>query len=75
MVFLVGTVAHFLVWKKMMNEHSCRGICGYYDVKSKFRNSENSIFRKYCSTCNLELISRYSMCPCCHNSFGNDGVL
>ncbi len=59
----------------MMSEHSCRNICGYYDVKSEFRNSENRVFSKYCSTCNLELISRYSRCPCCHNSFENIRVL
>ncbi len=54
-----------------MNEYSCRNICGYYDAHSEFRNSDNSIFKKYCSICNLELISRYSKCPCCHYSFGS----
>ena len=55
----------------MMSENLCRGVCRYYDAKSEFRNSGNETFKKHCSTCNLELISRYSKCPCCHNSFGN----
>ena len=52
-----------------MSENSCRSICGYYDSKAEFRNSQNEMFRKYCSTCDLELVSRYSNCPCCHQSF------
>lgn len=57
-----------------MDENSCRGICRYYDVNSKHRNQENSIFRKHCSFCNLDLISKYSTCPCCHKSFGEDNT-
>ncbi|WP_185736613.1 hypothetical protein [Candidatus Nitrosopumilus sp. SW] len=53
-----------------MSKNSCRSICGYYDAKAEFRNSQNNMFRKYCSTCDLELVSRYSSCPCCHQSFG-----
>ncbi|MDH3342056.1 MAG: hypothetical protein OEL84_12360 [Nitrosopumilus sp.] len=56
-----------------MSDNSCRSICGYYDVKSEHRSLQNNIFRKYCSVCNLELISRYSSCPCCHKSFGSGG--
>jgi len=52
-----------------MIEHSCRSVCGYYDANATFRNSGNSIFKKYCTICNLELISRYTLCPCCHKSF------
>ena len=47
----------------------CRSICQYYDAESKFRQEKNEIFKKYCSTCNLSLISRYSRCPCCHSQF------
>lgn len=67
-------VVLFLMWRKiMMSEHSCRNVCGYYDANAEFRNSENSTFRKYCPVCDLELISRYSNCPCCHKSFEVDG--
>ena len=52
-----------------MSEHSCRSVCGYYDANAKFRNSGNNTFRKYCIICDLELISKYSMCPCCRKSF------
>ncbi len=48
---------------------SCRNICQYYDVESKFRQEQNKNFKKHCSTCNLSLISRYSRCPCCHEPF------
>ncbi len=54
-----------------MSENSCRSVCKYYDADSSFRNSENGIFKKYCSTCNLNLVSKYSRCPCCHNTFGD----
>ena len=73
MVYFAKIAAHFLIWKKKMNDNSCRSICGYYDVKSENRSLQNNIFRKYCSVCNLELISRYSSCPCCHKSFGSSG--
>ena len=52
-----------------MSNNSCRSICGYYDATSEYRRLQNHVFRKYCSVCNLELISRYSNCPCCHKSF------
>ncbi|MBT5842753.1 MAG: hypothetical protein HOH78_04125 [Thaumarchaeota archaeon] len=52
-----------------MSENLCRSICGYYDAKAEYRNSQTNMFRKYCSVCNLELIARYSTCPCCHKSF------
>jgi len=55
--------------KNMMSEHFCRNVCGYYDAEAKFRHSENNTFRKYCVICDLELISRYSVCPCCRKSF------
>jgi len=48
---------------------SCRSICRYYDANSESRNSENQILRKYCPTCDLDLISRYARCPCCHSIF------
>ena len=64
------TVTRFLMWRKnIMSEYSCRSVCGYYDADAKFRNSGNATFRKYCAICDLELISRYSVCPCCHKSF------
>jgi len=53
----------------MMSGHSCRSICGYYDANAEFRNSRNNTFRKYCIVCDMELISRYSNCPCCHKFF------
>jgi len=53
----------------MPSDNTCRSICGYYDADAEFRNSGNSSFRKHCSICNADLISRYSMCPCCHKSF------
>jgi len=69
----VNIVDHFLMWRKnMMSEHSCRSVCGYYDANAKFRNSGNNIFKKYCIVCDLELISRYSTCPCCHKYFEGD---
>ncbi|MDH5698132.1 MAG: hypothetical protein OEY54_06355 [Nitrosopumilus sp.] len=55
-----------------MSEHSCRSVCGYYDANAEFRNSGNSTFRKYCAICDLDLISKYSNCPCCHKSFEVD---
>ena len=55
-----------------MNQYSCRNICKYYDADAKFRNSGNSVFKKYCTICDMELISRYSNCPCCHKSFQVD---
>ena len=71
MVYFAKTVARFLAWKKKMNDDSCRSICWYYDAKSEHRSLQNNMFRKYCSLCDLELISRYSSCPCCHKSFGS----
>lgn len=53
----------------MMSEYSCRSVCRYYDANAAYRNSGNSILKKYCNLCDLELISRYSSCPCCHKSF------
>lgn len=53
----------------MMSEHYCRSVCGYYDAEAEFRNSGNNTFKKYCTICDLELISKYSICPCCHKSF------
>ena len=53
----------------MMSEYFCRNLCGYYDADAEFRNSGNYTFRKYCGTCKMELISKYSICPCCHKSF------
>ena len=70
MEYFVKTVVHFLMWREeMSSEHCCRSVCGYYDANANFRNSENNTFRKYCTICDLELISRYSTCPCCHKSF------
>ncbi|AFS82232.1 hypothetical protein NSED_02110 [Candidatus Nitrosopumilus sediminis] len=66
---------HSLIWRKiMMSEHSCRSVCGYYDANAEFRNSGNNTFKKYCKICDLELISKYSSCPCCHKSFEEIGV-
>jgi len=53
----------------MYSETTCRSICGYYDANAKFRTTQKDTFRKFCPTCNLELISRYSRCPCCHKPF------
>jgi hypothetical protein len=53
----------------MSNQNTCRSICGYYDADAEFRNSGNNTFRKFCAICNIELISKYSTCPCCHNPF------
>ena len=47
----------------------CRSICRYYDANSKFRHIRNQIFKKYCSICDLDLISRYNRCPWCHSEF------
>ena len=52
-----------------MSEYSCRHICRYYDADAEFRNSGNNTFRKHCTLCDAELISRYSTCPCCHKLF------
>ena len=69
-VSFAKTVAHFLMWRKiMMSEYSCRSVCRYYDAEAEFRNSGNGIFRKYCTVCDLELVSRYSNCPYGHKSF------
>ena len=54
---------------KKTNQNSCRGICRLYEVNSDFRRSEGEIFKKYCPKCDINLISRYSSCPCCHQSF------
>ena len=56
---------------RKLSDNSCRSVCRYYDANSSFRNSDIQIFRKYCNTCNLDLVSRYSRCPCCHDIFGN----
>ncbi len=53
----------------MMSEYYCRSICGYYDPDAEYRNSGSSIFRKHCTICNVDLISKYSTCPCCYKSF------
>ena len=53
----------------MMAVNSCRSICQYFDAESKFRKTGNNTFRKFCSTCNVSIISKYSRCPCCHTSF------
>ena len=72
-MYFASIADHFLMWGwNFMSEHSCRSVCGYYDANAKFRNSGNNTFRKYCIICDLELISRYSMCPCCHKSFEGD---
>ncbi|MDH3276704.1 MAG: hypothetical protein OEM21_01250 [Nitrosopumilus sp.] len=53
-----------------MIENACRSVCKYYDADSSFRDSKVDIFRKHCPTCNLTLVSKYSRCPCCHDTFG-----
>lgn len=52
-----------------MSQHTCRNICRIYDADADFRTFGNKTFRKFCAICNLELISRYHNCPCCHKSF------
>jgi len=56
---------------------SCRFICRYYNANYESRKRENQIFKKYCHTCDLELISRYHRCPCCHSEFmeKNNGIM
>ena len=59
-----------------MSENLCRGICGYYDVKAEFRKSQNDMFKKYCSTCNLELVLDILIVLVVINSLGvgNNGL-
>jgi hypothetical protein len=51
--------------KSLMSEWTCNKICRYFAADSG--RVKTAIYKKWCSKCEIHLISKYFTCPCCHS--------